>query len=283
LLATVAAGGHAVMVESTFSMEPLIDAIQTHEVCILHGAPPLFARLSKLPWEPLRTLRTGFVAGAPCPPAVLERLDDSGMRVLNLYGMSELGAVACTRLSDPAAVRHTTVGRALGDCRVRINTEAGGELEVGGPCVTAGYYRQPELTAAAFRDGWFRTGDIAAMDDAGNLRIEGRAKDVVQTGGFNVFPGEVEALLLTHPQLLHAAVVGVPHPSMGESLVAFAVPVDGCAPSTADVLSFARAQIAGYKLPYRIYFVPELPLLPTGKPDRSMLQRWADDRTRLDN
>src|SRR5262249_19977341 len=200
-LAALAAGGTVVLVESTFSLAPLVNALRGRGVTILHGSPALFTGLLKAAPEGLPTLRTGLVAGSACPPQVLQQLDQRGIRILNLYGMTEIGAAACCRADDPAAIRHATVGRALPGYTFRIDN---GEVQVRGPYVTPGYYRQPEQTAAAFVEGWFRTGDLGSMDAGGNLSVSGRAKEVIHVGGLNVFPAEVEGFLLTHPDVVQA-------------------------------------------------------------------------------
>jgi len=266
LLATLAVGASTVLVESTMTLGPLLTAIDRHGATVLHGSPSLFSSLLKarprgLPGK----VRGGFVAGAPAAPDLQERLDELG--VLNLYGLTEAGAVACCRRGDPPGRRRTTAGRALPGIDLRL---VDGELQVRGPAVTPGYLRRPEETAASFADGWFRTGDVAEIDD-GYVRISGRLKELVHVGGFNVFPAEVEAVLLTHPDVLQAAVVGVTDERMGEGLRAFVVARPGSDLTPAALLRFARARIAGYKLPYAIRLLPDLPLLPSGKPDRRAL------------
>ncbi len=146
------------------------------------------------------------------------------------------------------------------------------------PYVTAGYHGRPREQDEAFDGEWFRTGDLGGIDAAGNLTIAGRAKEVVQVGGFNVFPAEVESFLLTHPGIGQASVIGVPHAAMGETLHAFVVPSPEAALAGRDVVSFARAGIAGYKVPYGVSVLPELPLLASGKPDRRELARSLQAR-----
>jgi fatty-acyl-CoA synthase len=272
LVAALSGGCRTVLVESTFSMEPLVEAIGRHQASILHGSPALFASLLKSGAD-LSTVRTGYVAGAPCPAPVLERLDQAGVRILNLYGMTELGAAASARPADGPEIRCTTSGRPFPGFEFRIDEEAGGEVQVRGRYVTPGYYRQPEQTAAAFKEGWFRTGDLGSLDGEGNLTISGRAKDVVKVAGLNVFPAEVEGLLLTHPDVLQAVVMGAAHDTMGEVLEAYVVPRPGASVTNAALLQYARARIAGYKLPYTIRLLSDLPLLASGKPDRAALRR----------
>jgi acyl-CoA synthetase (AMP-forming)/AMP-acid ligase II len=279
-LAALAAGSHLVMVDSTFSLEPLSEAIRGHAATVLHGSPALFATLAKAAQLAPGSLRAGFVAGSTCPPALIERLDGTGLRLMNLYGMTELGPAACVRRDDPPALRYHSVGAPMAGYEFRIDGRAGGEVLARGPCLMAGYYRQPQETAAALEDGWFRTGDLGSLDGGGHLRISGRAKEVVSVGGLSVFPAEVEGFLLTHPDVLQAAVIGVAHETMGETLEAFIVERPGSGLTPAAVLQYARERIAGYKLPYAIRLVPELPLLASGKPDRAALRRWVEEEGR---
>jgi acyl-CoA synthetase (AMP-forming)/AMP-acid ligase II len=272
LLAALAAESCTVLVDAGVSLEPLRAAVAARSPSVLHGSPTLFGRLLDGAPELLAGLRSGFVAGAACPPPLLERLDAAGPTILNLFGMTELGpAIACA-LDDPPERRHTTVGRPLPGFEVRV---AGEELQLRGPYVTPGYLNRPEETARAFDDGWFRTGDLGSIDEDGYVRIAGREKDVVNVGGFNVFPAEVEAFLLTHPDVAQAVVVGVPHSRMGEALAAFVVVRRGAQLEPGALIRFARPRIAGYKLPYAITVVDELPLLPSGKPDRAALAEVA--------
>jgi acyl-CoA synthetase (AMP-forming)/AMP-acid ligase II len=298
LLATLVAGSQAVVVDAAFSLQTLVEAVHTWKVTMLHGSPALFITLLKAKSLPglVATVRTGLMAGATCPPWALEQLDQVGLPILNLYGMTEIGAASSCRPGDPPAVRYHTVGRPLRgyDMRVmprdrgsRIEDRGStptalqvsipdpreGEVQVRGPYVTPGYFRQPGETAAAFDGDWFRTGDLGCFDEQGNLLLRGRAKEVIQVGGLNVFPAEVEGFLLTHPDVLQAVVVGTPQPVLGEVPRAFVVPRLGSNLTPAALLRFARQHIANYKLPYGIHLLPELPLLTSGKPDRAALRR----------
>jgi acyl-CoA synthetase (AMP-forming)/AMP-acid ligase II len=271
LLAAVASGSAAALVESSFSFDPLLSAIEAHRTTVVHGAPALFGRLLLAAPDSLDPVRTGLVAGAPCPPAVLEQLDATGTTILNVFGMTEIGAATSCRRDDPPELRHTTVGRALEGYEFRVAEGEPGELQVRGAYVMPGYLGQPEQTAQAFDGDWFRTGDLGTIDEEGYIRIAGRAKEVVHVGGFNVFPAEVEGFLHGHPGVAQAVVVGVPHERMGEALAAFVVPRPGHDLEPGELLRFARPRIAGYKLPYVIRVVEELPFLPSGKPDRVAL------------
>lgn len=267
MLTVIASGGEGILVDSTFSPAPLLRALEARSAGVLHGSPTLFRTLLKARPEGVPGIRTGLVAGAPSPPDLLERLDQRGMRILNCYGLSETGAVTCVLPDDPPALRFTTCGKAVPSYELQV---ADGELEVRGPHLTPGYYRRPDETTQAFHDGWFRTGDLAEID-GGYLRIVGRAKEIVHVGGFNVVPAEVEAVLIAHPDVTNAAVIGVPDERMGEALKAFVAVRADAELTAAELIAFARSRIAGYKVPYAIELLPELPLLPSGKPDRKAL------------
>jgi long-chain acyl-CoA synthetase len=252
LLACVKAGAAAVLVESSASLGPLLAAAETTHATVLHGSPRLFSSLLDARSHGLPSVRTGFVAGSASPAGLLERLEDAGMRILNLYGLTELGAVAACRSDDPPDIRYTTAGRPLPGHELRT---VDGELQVLSP----------------YEEDWFRTGDLAELED-GCVRITGRISELVNVGGFNVSPAEVEAVLAGHDSVAAAVVVGVGGDATGQALHAFVVARPGAEVDRAGLLRFARARIAGYKLPYVIHVVPELPLLPSGKPDRRALK-----------
>jgi len=297
LLYGILTGATAVLVDATASLEPLVAALGRHDAQILHGSPALFARLLRAGADV--RLRGGFTAGSSCPADVLQALDERGVRLLNLYGMTEIGAASSCRLQDTPDIRYQTVGRALAGYELRIaaappaigagdgidataadgtyapadehTPAAPGEVQVRSGYLPSGYHGRPWGEEDLSADGWFRTGDLGWLDGAGNLTIAGRAKEVVQVGGFNVFPAEVESFLLTHPAIAQAAVIGVPHRALGEALEAFVVLSPGASLQPRELIAFARAGIAGYKVPYAVRMLEELPLLSSGKPDRRAL------------
>ncbi|MGZ4799866.1 MAG: class I adenylate-forming enzyme family protein [Acidimicrobiia bacterium] len=272
LLAAIRSGGHAVLVDSTMSPEPMVRAIERWEATIVHGSPTLFSSLAKFAASPPPSLRAGFVAGARCPPELIERLADAGMSLLALYGMTEIGAATTTRLTDPWPARRDSVGRPLPSYDVRI---VDGEVQVSGPCVTTGYFGDPVSSAELFDGAWLRTGDLGELDADGNLHIVGRRKELANIAGFTVAPAETETVLLSHPDVLEAVVVAVPDPARGEALHAFVVTTAGAEVTNAQLLHFARRRLAGYKLPYSLEIVAELPVLASGKPDRAALRARA--------
>jgi acyl-CoA synthetase (AMP-forming)/AMP-acid ligase II len=266
LLCGIAGAATALLVDVMSSLDPLVQTLRRS--ALLHGSPALFGRLLRSRIEIVA--RGGFVAGSSCPPDLLEALDRQGTRVLNLYGMTELGAVSSCRPEDPSTTRYHTVGRPLPGYELRCVED---EIQVRSQFLPEGYHRRPWRADEVADGGWFRTGDLGELDADGNLIIAGRAKEVINVGGFNVFPAEVEGFLQTHPAILQAAVVGVPHPVLGEALQAFVTPAGAAPIEPREVIRFARAGIAGYKVPYVVRVVEEIPLLPSGKPDRRALTR----------
>jgi len=293
LLCGIGAGATAVLLDGGGASTSLVQTLRRSRARVLHGTPTLFAKLLRsgvaLP------ARTGFTAGSLCPPHVLRGLEERRLRLLNLYGMSEIGAATCCRREDDEAVRYGSVGRPLRGYEIRIapappaggegavadapavsaadrDATAPGEIQVRSPLIASGYHRRPWGPIELAEPGWFRTGDLGSVDAEGNLTIAGRAKEVVQVGGYNVFPAEVEAFLSTHPAIAQAAVVGAEHAVHGEALQAFVAPMAGADLRERDVIEFARSGIAGYKVPYTVTLVEEIPLLASGKPDRHALR-----------
>jgi acyl-CoA synthetase (AMP-forming)/AMP-acid ligase II len=277
-LCTLAAGGTLILADVSASTRPLVNALRQFGAQALHGSPALFARLLDAAAD--LTLRRGFIAGSSCPPKLLEQWDERGLRLLNQYGMTEMGATCCTRSEDPPDVRYRTAGRSLPGYEVRIEPDAyapdsAGEIQVRSRNIWPHYLSRGWTSIDSTPDGWFRTGDLGSVDGSGNVSIVGRTKEVIHVGGFNVFPFEVETFLLTDPRIVEAAVVGVPHAVMGEVPQAFVVPDRHVALAPGDVVRFARAGIAGYKVPYAVRILDELPRLASGKLDRQELARIA--------
>ena len=140
-----------------------------------------------------------------------------------------------------------------------------GEIAIRGHCVMKGYYRRAEATAEVLRDGWFRTGDIARRDEDGFYYIIDRSKDMIIRGGFNVYPREVEEVLMTHPGVSLAAVVGIPHDSHGEEIKAYVIPVYGATVTEDELVGWAKENLANYKYPRVVEFRDDLPMTATGK------------------
>jgi acyl-CoA synthetase (AMP-forming)/AMP-acid ligase II len=222
--------------------------------------------------ETLPHLRIGVAATAPAPPELVRRVAERiGVPLVVRYAMTECPTISGTEPTDAADVQFRTVGRPATGMEVRVGEN--GAVEVSGPCVMRGYWRNPELTAEVMRDGWLRTGDIGVLGDDGNLTLVGRSGDMYIRGGYNVHPGEVERTLSSHPGVKQAAVVGHSAPVIGEIGVACVVPVDGSAPPTlAELRSHVASELADYKAPDELFIVDELPLTSMLKPDRLALR-----------
>jgi long-chain acyl-CoA synthetase len=218
-------------------------------------------------------LRVCVSGGAPMPVEVLRRFESTfGVRVLEGYGLSETSpVVSFNQLQKPS--RPGTVGFPVFGVQVRCVDDDGrpvpdgqrGEIVVQGPNVMKGYYKRPEATAEATRGGWFHTGDIGILDEDGYLSVVDRKKDLILRGGFNVYPRELEEVLLTHPAVSLAAVVGLPDERLGEEVKAFIVKKPGATVTEAELLAWCREQFAAYKYPRTIEFRESLPMTATGK------------------
>lgn len=258
---TLLTGASAVLL-ARFEPDAVLDAVRSHRATMFFGVPTMYNRLAASPRVPeLRPLRLCVSGSAPLPPALFSRLlERSGQRILERYGMTE----TVMNVSNPYDGEHRpgTVGFPLPGVELRLADT--GEILLRGPNVFSGYWRNLAATEAAFEDGWFRTGDIGEFDDDGYLQIIGRAKDLIITGGLNVYPREVEDVLLTHPGVAEVAVVGVPDDEWGEAVTAFVVSAN-TPPSPCDLIAHAAERLAHFKCPREVHFVARLPRNALGK------------------
>lgn len=258
-----------------FSPAAVVDTIARRGVTIMTAIASMFGAMSQqkranLP--SLASLRLAVSGGEPLPANVTAAFRERfGVELLEGYGLTETSpVVAC---NTPAHHRPGSVGRAIPGVSVAAVGAGGkplpmgaeGELAVTGHCVMKGYRNQPEATAAVIRDGALYTGDIGRVDEDGFVFVTGRAKEMIIVGGENVFPREIEGVLISHPGVAEAAVVGRPDAVRGESPVAFVVAVDGAAPEAAELRTFCRQRLPGYKVPREVRLVADLPRGPTGK------------------
>jgi len=225
----------------------------------------------------LSSLRTGVMAGSPCPIEVMKKvIDRMHMREVGIgYGMTETSPVSFqTAMNDPLERRVSTVGRIQPHLEVKIVDESGaivprgqpGELCTRGYSVMIGYWNDREKTAEAVdEEGWMHTGDLATIDDEGYCNIVGRIKDMVIRGGENVFPREIEEYLFRHPKIEDVQVIGVPDPKFGEEICAWVKLRAGEASSREEIVAFCKGQIAHYKIPRYVKFVDSFPMTVTGK------------------
>jgi acyl-CoA synthetase (AMP-forming)/AMP-acid ligase II len=286
LLGTLLAGG-TVYLTSRFDPAHLLGALKKDGLSVMLGAPSLYALLAEYAERKKQVpidapaLRLISSAGAPLDAATKSTAESCFAQTLhNGYGITECGpSISLTALDAPRS--DCAVGRILPGIRTRVVDPEGkdvaagqaGELWVHSPGVMKGYYRAPEETAQAVSGGWFKTGDLARVED-GNLFIVGRCKEMIIRFGFNVYPAEIEAVLNAHPDVARSAVIGRNSDS-SEEVLAFVQPVSGSNLAEQDLADFAAAQLAPYKRPSRIVIVPALPMSPAGKILKSELGALA--------
>ncbi|HLU67030.1 MAG TPA: AMP-binding protein [Kofleriaceae bacterium] len=275
---TLLAGGSAVLLPS-FGADAVLDAARDHAATMFFGVPTMYARLAASPrLAELGRLRLCVSGSAPLQPQLFERIAAAaGQRILERYGMSE----TLMNISNPhdGERRPGSVGLPLPGVEVALAEPGGGapepdraegEILLRGPNVFSGYWRNPEATAAAFTGPYFRSGDIGARAADGTYSIVGRCKELIISGGYNVYPREVEEVLLAHPAVAEVAVAGTPSDEWGETVTAYIVP-RGPAPDPAELTAFADARLAAYKRPRIVHFVPALPRNALGKVVRGAL------------
>ena len=231
----------------------------------------------------LSSMRTAFSGAAPLPVHVLDRFCAvTGVEIVEGYGLTEASPVTHSNCAV-VAIKAGTVGRPLPGVEVRLvdgedrdaAPGASGEIICRGEKITIGYWRKPEATAEALQDGWFHTGDIATVDEDGYYRIVDRKKDMIDAGGFKVWPREVEEVLFRHPAVREAAVVGMPDPYLGERPMAYIALKEGHTATQEALIAYCKEHLATFKVPCLVKFRDELPKLPTGKILRRVLREEA--------
>ena len=275
LLAPLLAGATVVVMER-FAPDHVLTTILEQGVTVFPGVATMFQRLLDTPgWsrDDVRSLRIALSGAAPCPWTLAEAWRTrTGVRVLRGYGMTELFRPISYLADDPREYPGA-IGRPVPGVEIRVVDEDGrdlpggdvGELQIRSEAAMDGYLGQADETAAALVEGWFKTGDLASVSTDGYVTIVGRKKELILRGGYSVYPPEVEAALSAHPAVAEAAVVGVTHPDLGEDVTAFVALRDGLRASPADLATWCKERLAGYKCPRVIMIIPELPKGPTGK------------------
>ncbi|WP_432012893.1 long-chain-fatty-acid--CoA ligase [Streptomyces cucumeris] len=273
------ASGATLVLMPRFDARGALALMRRHQVTFFAGVPTMYGALLGHPAAESEIaaitgrLRIAVSGGAPLPVEIHRRfVRRFGITIREGYGLSETSPVA-TFTPPGAKARPGSIGTPVWGVQVELVqpdwTPVGpgevGEIAIRGHNVMSGYFRRPEATAEVIRDGWFRTGDLAGRDEDGWLYIVDRAKDMIIRGGFNVYPREIEEVLLSHPAVSMAAVVGVPHPTHGEEAKAYVVPVPGTRTTEDDLVAWCRATLAGYKYPRLVEFRQTLPMNATGK------------------
>jgi fatty-acyl-CoA synthase len=282
-----ALASHATQVLCGFEPDLVLELAETERCSLFIAGATMVSMMAERPAfgsRDLSSLRTVGFGGMTAPPELVRHVEASlGVRVGIMFGLTEACGIATqVGLGDSEADRAETVGRAHPWTEVKIADLASGEIlptgQIGEICVRGylvmtGYFEMPEATAAAIDpDGWLHTGDLGSMDERGFCRVEGRVKELINRGAEKISPMEIEAVLLSHPGVVGAAVVGIPDPKWGEVVAAFVRPAPGWSPDPDELFALCRARLAPYKTPKHWTFVDALPLTPSGKVQKHLLR-----------
>jgi fatty-acyl-CoA synthase len=277
VLVCLTSGAAMVFPGQAFDARTVLQTVNDERCTALHGVPTMFLAMLDHPdfaKADLSSLRTGMAAGASCPPPMMRRMiEDMNLAEITIgYGMTETSPLSTmTSLDADMVTRTETVGTMIPHCEGRVIDEEGklaplgttGQYCARGPGVLLGYWNQPEATAAAVRDGWMHSGDLATMDTEGRVRIVGRLIDMIVRGGENIYPAEVEAFLITHPAIADAAVFGVPDTLYGEKVCAWIRCREPAEPDA--IIAWCKDKIAHHKIPALVRVVDAFPMTVTGK------------------
>jgi fatty-acyl-CoA synthase len=281
-LPTLLKGGTVVLM-AAFDPAAVLAQIEGQRVTYMFGVPTMYEAMAANPAWPstdLSSLRQVSCGGAPVPEHLITIYLERGLAFSQGYGMTEaapgvlyLDRTAAARKAGTAGVPHffTDVRLVSSDGR-EVGVGEPGEVLVSGPNVFDGYWQRPDARETAFDHGWFRSGDIATVDDEGFVTIVDRLKDMIISGGENVYPAEVERVLAAHPAVQDCAVIGVPHPQWGEVPRAVVVLRPGMQAAEAEITSFVRDRLAGYKTPSSVVFADSLPRTGSGKLQKTQVR-----------
>lgn len=280
-------GGTSVVCRS-FDAGQVFDLVERAGVTLFFGVPTMFVALQQHPRWPaadFSRLRLIISGGAPCPQPVFERFWERGLDFKTGYGLTEAGPNIFWLPPEDVRRKPGAVGFPLLHVDVRVVDQHGrtcpddqpGELLIRGPHLFAGYWNRPEESAAALAGGWLHTGDLARRDAEGCYAIVGRIKDVIISGGENIYPAEIESVMAAHPAVAEAALIGVPDATWGEVGRALVALRPGAALQPGELLAFCGARLARYKLPKSVVVLPELPKTAAGKIDKRALQQRHGD------
>jgi long-chain acyl-CoA synthetase len=267
-LNTAVASGACLALIPRFLPVDVLELIERRRVTVFEGVPTMYSALLQAEHGDTSSLRVCVSGGAALPLEVLHGFEAAfGCVVLEGYGLSETSPVAA--FNRPELRRPGSIGTPVDGVEMRLvdpTPEGVGEIAIRGHNVMKAYWRNPDATRRAIdADGWFRSGDLARVDEDGCYFIVDRKKELIIRGGYNVYPREIEEVIYEHPAVREAAVVGIPHPELGEEVGACVALKDGAEADEADVREFVRSQVAAYKYPRHVWFVDELPKGPTGK------------------
>jgi len=270
------ASGACVTLLPRFAPDQALQILASHRVTVFEGVPTMYVALLGHPNRgayDVSALRLSVSGGAAMPVEVLRGFEEAfGCPVLEGYGLSETSPVASFNHPDRPR-KPGSIGTPIRGVQMRVVDQDGhevaqgevGEIVIRGHNVMKGYWRRPEDTAKAIPDGWFRTGDLGRVDEDGYFEIVDRKKDMIIRGGYNVYPREIEEVLYEHPAVAEAAVIGLPHPALGEEVGAAVVLKPGADVTAEELRDHVKAQVAAYKYPRAVWIADELPKGPTGK------------------
>lgn len=283
--------GGRLILSRTFDAEETLKTVEAERCTVVLGVPTLFTmwRESSIYTEiDLSSVRWLISGGAPCPPSIMDAWrEEKGVVFRQGYGLTEVGP-NCFSMTDEDSTRKTgSVGKPIFHSQMKLVGPDGqevpdgetGELAIAGPHVCLGYWRKPDATKETLRDGWFHTGDMARRDEEGFYTIAGRFKDMIISGGENIYAAEVEAVFRDHPDVADAALIGKPNERWGEVGLMIVVRERNSAraipsnPDEEDILGFAGERLARYKIPKEVVFADELPYSSYGKVQKSELKR----------
>jgi len=290
-------GGGTIFLERDFHPARTLEQVGKNRITLSSGVPTLWTRVSDEPGfasTDFSSVRALWCGGAPVPTSLLEAYREKGVSFTSGYGLTEAGGFNLFVPPERVGTERSGYLPMLWN-DVRYEKEDGspagpgeiGEILIRGPVVMKGYWRRPKETAEAIRDGWLHTGDLARVEEDGSCQIVDRLKDMIVTGGLNVYPAEVENVLCSHPRVLQVAVVGVPHRIWGEKVVAVVVPRAGEKVEKEELAAFCRAVLADYKVPKSFVFAEALPMTTSGKVQKRLVRErlaetegWAEGSKR---
>jgi long-chain acyl-CoA synthetase len=270
------ASGACLTLLPRFDAQHALRIIAGHQVTVFEGVPTMYVALLHAPERAdydTSSMRMCISGGAALPVEVLRGFEEAfDVPVLEGYGLSETSPVASFNQLDRVR-KPGSIGTPIRDVQMRVVTSDDddvpegevGEIVIRGPNVMKGYWQRPEATAEALRDGWFHTGDLARVDEDGYFYIVDRKKDMIIRGGYNVYPREIEEVLYEHPAVAEAAVIGLPHPSLGEEVAAAVALKPGATVTPEELRDYVKSQVAAYKYPRHVWIVDALPKGATGK------------------
>ncbi|HEY4094455.1 MAG TPA: long-chain-fatty-acid--CoA ligase [Baekduia sp.] len=271
-------GTNVVLANGDFSAEKVVDMLEAEEVTGCYFVPTQWQQICAVPGIKDRkfNLRRIMWGASVAPPSVLKAMEETfpGVPTYNCFGQTEMSSVTCVLMGEDAISKQGSVGKAIANVEARLVDEdmndvpqgEPGEIVYRGPTVMQGYWNNPEATADAFEGGWFHSGDLVREDEDGYMFVVDRKKDMIISGGENIYCAEVEAVIDAHPKVREVAIVGVPHEKWVETPVAVISATDAAdPPSQEEIIAWCRERLASYKKPSQVFLVDELPRNASGK------------------